>query len=88
MYDDFTLPSGYYNSLIIELGEAKGKNWWCVIFPGICVPAEKHATLRDSVGEKGTQIAENSNNYRLVPVDNINFVEIYEKIKKSFKKDT
>lgn len=84
VYDDFTLPSGYYDSLIIELGEAKGKNWWCVIFPGICVPTEKHAALSDSVGKKGTQIAENSNNY----IIRFKTVEIYEKIKKSFKRDS
>lgn len=84
VYDDFTLPSGYYDSLIIELGEAKGKNWWCVIFPGICVPTESRASLSDSVGKKGTQIARNSNNY----IIRFKTVEIYEKIKKSFKRDT
>ena len=31
-YDDFTLPAGEYDSLIITIGEGKGKNWWCVIF--------------------------------------------------------
>ncbi len=84
VYDDFTLPSGYYDSLIIDIGEAKGKNWWCVIFPGICVPTESRASLSDSVGKKGTQIAENSNNY----IIRFKTVEIYEKIKKSFKRDT
>lgn len=37
-YDTFTLPSGVYDSLRVELGEAKGKNWWCVIFPTLCMP--------------------------------------------------
>lgn len=37
-YETFTLPSGVYDSLRVELGEAKGKNWWCVIFPTLCMP--------------------------------------------------
>ena len=32
-----TYPSGDYESLVIELGEAKGDNWWCVLFPPLCL---------------------------------------------------
>lgn len=35
-YKDVTVPEGYYDALIIELGEAKGNNWWCVIYPPLC----------------------------------------------------
>ena len=35
-YEEITLPSGIYNALKIEIGEAKGHNWWCVMFPPIC----------------------------------------------------
>ena len=35
-YDTFSLPSGIYESLRVELGEAQGKNWWCVVFPALC----------------------------------------------------
>ena len=38
-YDTFALPAGIYSSLRIELGEAAGKNWWCVAFPSLCLPA-------------------------------------------------
>ena len=38
-YDTFSLPSGIYDALRIEIGEAKGKNWWCVVFPSLCLPA-------------------------------------------------
>ncbi|MEG0877888.1 MAG: stage II sporulation protein R [Oscillospiraceae bacterium] len=38
-YDGFTLPAGRYDALRVELGEAKGKNWFCVLFPPLCVPA-------------------------------------------------
>ena len=35
-YGDFTLESGYYDALIIELGSGKGDNWWCVVYPPLC----------------------------------------------------
>lgn len=35
-YDNFSLPSGYYNGLKINIGQALGENWWCVIFPPLC----------------------------------------------------
>ena len=38
-YDTFALPAGVYSALRIELGEGAGKNWWCVAFPSLCVPA-------------------------------------------------
>lgn len=38
-YDTFTLPAGIYDSLRIEIGDAEGKNWWCVVFPSFCIPA-------------------------------------------------
>ena len=36
-YEDFTLPKGYYTSLRVMLGEAEGKNWWCVMYPPLCL---------------------------------------------------
>ena len=38
-YDTFTLPSGIYDSLRITIGEAEGRNWWCVVFPVLCFSA-------------------------------------------------
>ena len=38
VYDTFTLPAGVYESLRIEVGQAQGQNWWCVVFPTLCVP--------------------------------------------------
>lgn len=38
-YDTFALPAGVYSSLCIKLGNASGKNWWCVAFPSLCMPA-------------------------------------------------
>ena len=36
-YEDFTLPSGYYTSLRIIIGSGEGKNWWCVMYPPLCM---------------------------------------------------
>lgn len=42
-YDTFTLPAGEYPSLRVDIGKAQGKNWWCVVFPSLCVPATSQA---------------------------------------------
>lgn len=39
MYDDFTLPAGRYDALRVEIGSHEGKNWFCVLFPPLCVPS-------------------------------------------------
>ncbi|MBP3674704.1 MAG: stage II sporulation protein R [Oscillospiraceae bacterium] len=39
VYDTFTLPAGIYESLRIIIGAGEGKNWWCVVFPSLCIPA-------------------------------------------------
>ncbi len=36
-YEDFSLPAGNYNALRITIGEGSGENWWCVVFPPMCV---------------------------------------------------
>ena len=35
-YDGYTLQSGIYDAVIVELGKAEGNNWWCVIYPPLC----------------------------------------------------
>ena len=35
-YGDISFPAGYYDALRVKIGEAKGKNWWCVMFPPLC----------------------------------------------------
>lgn len=38
-YDTFRLPAGVYQALRITIGAGEGHNWWCVLFPSLCVPA-------------------------------------------------
>ena len=41
-YEGFTLPAGDYDAVRIIIGEGEGKNWWCVMYPALCIPgAEK-----------------------------------------------
>ncbi len=79
-YDTFTLPAGTYRSLIVKLGKGEGKNWWCVIFPSVCIPAASTGNLRDSVKEEAASVAEQSDRY----IIKFKTVEIYEKIKNFF----
>ena len=38
-YDKLILPAGKYRAIRITLGSGAGHNWWCVIFPQLCLPA-------------------------------------------------
>ncbi len=49
-YDDFTLPEGYYDALCVLIGEAEGKNWWCVIYPSLCVSGA--ITIEESLDDE------------------------------------
>ena len=78
-YDTFTLPAGTYNSLVVTLGEGEGKNWWCVIFPEVCLPLG-NTDFTDTTTEKTAEIAENPSKYKM----KFKVVEIYEDIKRFF----
>lgn len=80
-YDNFTLPSGNYETLVITLGEGKGENWWCVMFPSVCIGACS-GNLNDSISETSAEKAYNSEKYTA----KFKVVEIYESIKHFFTK--
>lgn len=70
-YGDISLPEGFYDALRVEIGEAKGKNWWCVMFPPLCfvdvssgiVPDESKQLLKNDLSEEEfALISEDSNN--------------------------
>lgn len=56
-YGDISLPAGYYDALKVEIGNASGQNWWCVMFPPLCfvdistgiVPEDSKETIKDSL---------------------------------------
>lgn len=51
-YGDVTFPAGNYEALRIEIGSAKGQNWWCVLYPGLCFLDTTNAVLPDEGKEK------------------------------------
>ena len=51
-YDTFSLPAGVYESLRVTIGSGEGKNWWCVVFPSLCVSAstEEYKNMATGAG--------------------------------------
>lgn len=79
-YDDFTLPAGVYQSLNIIIGKGAGKNWWCVMFPSVCLGAS--SDLEAALNEDSTNIVREKDKY----VIKFKSVEIYEDLKNYFKR--
>ena len=50
-YEDFSLPSGKYFSLIIKIDNGRGKNWWCVMYPPMCLDMALGAPSDDWVSD-------------------------------------
>ena len=48
-YGDVVVPAGEYRALRVIIGAGEGKNWWCVLYPGLCLPADGgyHSALLD-----------------------------------------
>ena len=64
-YGELTLPAGVYESLVIELDGGKGQNWWCVLFPAVCIPAATQSVSASSFGENGELVYEDEITYRV-----------------------
>ena len=67
-YGDISLPAGFYDALKIEIGEAKGQNWWCVMFPPLCfvdvtsgvVPDESKQIMQDNLSDEEYSLISNN----------------------------
>lgn len=81
VYDDFTLPAGLYNSINIKIGQGKGHNWWCIVFPTVCISACSES-MSEYLTEEEMKLV--SSGYS----PKFKIIEIYEKIKYSDKKST
>lgn len=79
-YEDFTMPAGVYDTLQIEIGQAKGKNWWCVMYPTLCVGASTKESMKDDLTLE---------EYEVISSPNLEFkfkiVEYFEKISELFR---
>ena len=91
-YGDIALPSGYYDALRVPIGEAKGKNWWCVMFPPLCfvdvssgvVPEDSKETLEESLSDEEYELISGSSTEFEVK---FKFVEFFENFKNTFAKN-
>ncbi len=63
-YDSGTFPAGQYRTIRFCIGEAKGKNWWCVMYPPLCVSAATDkASLADVVDKEANAIVSDAPRY-------------------------
>lgn len=51
-YGDMTFPPGEYEAFRIDIGEAQGHNWWCVLFPPLCLVSQSYSVVPDSSKEQ------------------------------------
>lgn len=81
-YESFTLPAGEYEALKIVIGEGKGHNWWCVMFPQLCLSVSDNIRDMDGLTDEEKMLILSD------PKIEVRFkcVEIYEKIRNSLKK--
>ena len=83
-YDDITLPAGNYTALKVILGEGQGHNWWCVMFPPLCIPsvtADTEENVYGVFGESGGALVFGKEGYKI----KFRIVEIVENIIDSLK---
>lgn len=85
-YGDISLPAGFYDALKVEIGNATGQNWWCVMFPSLCfvdvsegiVPEESKEDLQLSMQEEDYNlISSDEPEYKL----KFKLVELFENAK-------
>ena len=69
-YGDISLPAGYDDALKVEIGEAKGQNWWCVMFPPLCfvdissgvVPDDSKELMENNLSEEEFALVSDQSN--------------------------
>ncbi|WP_442886010.1 stage II sporulation protein R [Desulfotomaculum sp. 1211_IL3151] len=68
-YGNLTLPAGDYHAVRVVIGEGKGQNWWCVLFPPLCF-VDSVQTLEKNDTAQGLKVFEKDNlEFRLKCVD-------------------
>ncbi len=82
-YDGFSLPAGNYEALRVLIGEATGKNWWCVMFPSVCIPAatKENKDFSKALNDSQSDIVTRPQRYKA----RFKIVEIFQNIGKSVR---
>lgn len=79
-YESVTLPAGKYLALRVVIGSGEGHNWWCVMFPPMCVPAaDKKDEIENVFTDKEIKLVESKPKYE----PRFKVVEIYEQIRET-----
>ena len=66
VYGQRTVPAGWYDALRVTIGGGKGKNWWCVLYPPLCLPAaEGEAILESSLTDEEKAVLSSPQRYRI-----------------------
>ena len=82
-YDNFTLPAGRYDAVRVKIGAAQGHNWWCVMFPPLCIPAvESEQKVETVIGADGKEIISNRPKYEF----KFKILEVLEDIGEWFRR--
>ncbi len=76
-YQDFALPAGRYRALRVTIGQGKGKNWWCMVFPALCLPAAQGQDVLGELPQQQREVAEHPGRYRV----GLKVTELYEQVK-------
>ena len=82
VYENFTLPAGTYDALRIIIGSGSGHNWWCVLYPSLCLGSaqENDDKLQATVNQGECDILTDSGKYEV----KFKIVEIFESIQNLF----
>lgn len=84
-YESVTLPAGKYLALRVVIGSGEGHNWWCVMFPPMCVPAaDKKDEIENVFTDKEIKLVESKPKYE----PRFMVVEIYEQIRETISERT
>ena len=78
-YGDISLPAGMYDALRVEIGEAKGKNWCCVMFPSLCF-IDVSSGIVDDNAKESLQENLNTESYNIISKSNDSKLEFKFKI--------
>lgn len=77
VYGDMTMPAGEYLALRVTLGDAEGKNWWCVMFPPLCLPAVSGEAAEEVFSPEELDILKDRESYEC----RFYFLELLEKLR-------
>lgn len=87
IYNDIILPEGSYEALVVRLGKASGKNWWCVVYPPLCFTESTVGNISEE-GKRYLKENLSPSGYSMILKKGVNIkykfkiVELFQKLRK------